>query len=250
MPEYRHCENDFTETHYVELLDRAATRYRFIGFGDALTATEPSVLWRHDIDYSVHRAWRLASLEAARGLRTTYFALLGCSFYNIFEAETQQLLQKIASVGHHIGLHLDPAVLAERAIDQAVVAERINWEAEVLRRQINEPITAVSIHNPDPAMKWLKKEKLGGFVNVYGAALGERYSYISDSNGIWRHRRLMDALVQNGQPYLHILTHPAWWVPEPMLARARIRRAVEGRARSVIRNYDRELDRCGRPNVR
>ena len=248
-PDFRHFEEDFTEVAYIKLLDRAAKRYRFIGFDAALTATEPSVLWRHDIDFSVHRARRLASLEAERGLRATYFVLPGCSFYNMFEAGPRQLLREIVSDGHHIGLHFDPTTLAEKASDQVAVENRIVWEAGVLRCLIGESVVAVSIHNPSPVLPWLMLERLGGLINVYGAALGERYSYVSDSNGIWRHRRLMDALVQDGQPYLHVLTHPAWWVPEPMPARTRVRRAVEGRARRVMGNYDRELARYGRPNV-
>ena len=249
-PDFRHFEEDFTEAAYVELLGRAVDRYRFIGFDAALKATEPSVLWRHDVDFSMHRARRLASLEAERGLRATYFVLPGCSFYNMFEAGPRQLLREIVSDGHHIGLHFDPATLAEKASNQAAVESRIIWEAEVLECLIGESVVAVSIHNPNPALPWLTLERLGGLFNVYGAALGERYSYVSDSNGIWRHRRLMDALVQREQPYLHVLTHPAWWAPEPMPARARVRRAVEGRARSVMRDYDRELARNGRPNVR
>ena len=247
---FQHFEDDFTEAAYVELVDRVADRYRFIDFNTALTAEEPSVLWRHDIDFSVHRAHRLASLEAERGLKATYFVLLGCRFYNVFEARSLQLLREIVLEGHHIGLHFDPSILAEEARNQGTVEERIAWEAEVLEQLIGEPVLAVSIHNPDPALSWLKLEFLGGLVNAYGAGLHERYIYVSDSNGIWRHRRLMDVVVQDAPRYLHALTHPAWWVPDPTPARARIRRAVEGRARSVMQDYDRELARYGRLNVR
>ena len=247
--EFRHYEEDFTEAAYADVLGRAAERFRFIGFDAALTATEPSVLWRHDIDFSVHRARRLGSLEAERGLRATYFVLPGCSFYNMFEATPLRFLRELVSDGHYIGLHFDPATMAERARDQMAVENRIVWEADVLSSLIDAPVVAVSIHNPDPALPWLKADCLGGLVNAYGAALGDKYSYVSDSNGIWRHRRLLDVLVQERHSHLHVLTHPGWWVPEPMPARARVRRTVEGRAAVVMREYDRQLARHGRPNV-
>lgn len=247
--EFRHHEEDFTEAAYADLLDRAAERFRFIGFDAALTATEPSVLWRHDIDFSVHRARRLGSLEAERGLRATYFVLPGCSFYNMFEATPLRLLRELVSDGHYIGLHFDPTIVAERALDKTTVEDRIVWEADVLSTLLDAPVVAVSIHNPDPALPWLKVERLGGLVNAYGAALWDKYSYVSDSNGIWRHRRLLDVLVEEGHSHLHVLTHPGWWVEEPMAARARVRRTVEGRAAVVMREYDRQLARYGRPNV-
>ena len=249
-PKFQYCEEDFTEAAYEELLDQVTERYRFIDFSAAWTAEEPSVLWRHDIDFSVHRARRLALMEAERGVKATYFVLLGCRFYNVFEARSLDQLRQIVLDGHCVGLHFDPSVLAEEANNQRTVEERIAWEAGVLERLIGQPIGAVSIHNPDPALPWLNLERLGGLVNAYGAALHEQYSYVSDSNGIWRHRRLMDVVVQDAPPHLYALTHPAWWVPDPMPARARIRRAVEGRARSAMQDYDEELVRYGRPNVR
>ena len=249
-PNFRHSEEDFTEDNYRELLEIAADRYRFIGFDDAFTTEAPSVLWRHDIDCSVHRARRLAALEAARGLRATYFVLPGSRFYNMFESGPRQLLQEIAADGHHVGLHFDPDTLADRARDLTAVEKRVVWEAGVLERLFQAPVSAVSIHNPDSSLPWLHLSRLGGLINTYGALLTKRFSYASDSNGIWRHRRLMDVVVRDAPPYLHVLTHPVWWVQEPTLARARIRRAVEGRARRVMQDYDHDLAHYGRQNVR
>ena len=249
-PYFQHSEEDFTEAAYGELLDKVTDRYRFIDFNAPWTAEEPSVLWRHDIDFSMHRARRLALMETERGVKATYFVLLGCRFYNVFEARSLDLLRQIILDGHCVGLHFDPSVLAGEASNQSKVEERIAWEGSVLECLVGQPIGAVSIHNPDPALPWLTLDRLGGLVNAYGAALHERYSYVSDSNGIWRHRGILDVVVEDAPPYLHALTHPAWWVPDPMPARARIRRAVEGRARCAMRDYDEELLHYARPNVR
>ena len=137
-----------------------------------------------------------------------------------------------------------PPWRSERA-DLTAVEERIAWEAGILKSLLGAPVSAVSIHNPDSSLPWLKLSCLGGLVNTYGASLAERFSYVSDSNGLWRHRRLMDVVVHDAPPYLQVLTHPAWWVPEPMPARARIRRAIDGRARAVMQDYDQSLARYG-----
>jgi hypothetical protein len=49
---------------------------------------------------------------------------------------------------------------------------------------------------------------------------------------------------------LHVLTHPEWWVPEPMSPRDRIARAIDGRAASVAAGCDRAIRAVGRRNVR
>lgn len=246
---FQHFEEDFTESAYGDLLDQVTEQYRCIDFSTAWTAKKPCVLWRHDIDFSVHRARRLARMEAERGLKATYFVMLGSRFYNVFEATPLHLVREIILDGHHIGLHFDPSVLGDEASSQSTVEERIVWEAGILERLTGEPVATVSIHNPDPTLSWLTLDRLGGMINTYGAALHERYSYVSDSNGIWRHRRLKDVVGQDAPPYLHVLTHPAWWVPEPMPARTRIRRTAEGRAQRTMQAYDEELVRYGRPNV-
>ena len=65
-------------------------------------------LWRHDIDLSVHRAYSLAKIEKNFCIKATYFFLLGSKFYNIFEKDIKDLILKIISLGHRIGLHFDP----------------------------------------------------------------------------------------------------------------------------------------------
>lgn len=48
----------------------------------------------------------------------------------------------------------------------------------------------------------------------------------------------------------NVLTHPVWWTPEPMSPRARVARAIDGRASCVHAYYDRSLAKGGRENIR
>ena len=75
-------------------------------------------------------------------------------------------------------------------------------------------------------------------VNAYGRGLRERFAYCSDSHGVWRHRRLHDVVEQATDERLHVLTHPEWWVPDPLPPRERVTRAIEGRAASTHARYD------------
>lgn len=101
---------DFTEGRYAEILHSAKEHYRFQSFGER--QEEPSILWRHEIDFSVHRALSLAKIEADQGVTATYFVWLHCPYYNALEAEIATKLRAIADLGHNIGVHLDPMFLA------------------------------------------------------------------------------------------------------------------------------------------
>jgi hypothetical protein len=87
-------------------------------------------------------------------------------------------------------------------------------------------------------------------VNAYGKGIWGSYGYCSDSNGIWRFRRLYDVLSEATEDKLQVLTHPEVWTPEPMSPRARIQRCIDGYAVSAGKYYDDVVSASGRPNVR
>jgi hypothetical protein len=240
-------ERDFTEAHYRELLGLAKQHYRFVTFTEE-EREEQSVLWRHDLDFSPHRGLQLARIEAEAGVRATYFVLLHSEFYNALEREVVHIIKEIAGLGHAIGLHFDPQFYgATGELDVLLQLER-----RLLETTLSLPIDVFSWHNPSQG-HWVESTKaasIAGMVNAYGAAIRERYSYISDSHGIWRFRRLHDVLAAADEPHLHVLTHPEWWMPEAMPPRARITRAIDGRAARNERFYDEALAAIGRPNVR
>jgi hypothetical protein len=243
-------ERDFTEAHYRELLRLAKRNYRFVTFTDEnLHQTgEKTLLWRHDVDLSPHRARTLARIEAEEGVRATYFVLLHSPFYNGLEPEVAGIFAEIAALGHAIGLHFDGQFYGDRVDLEAL----LQMERRLLETTLSVPIGAFSWHNPFQG-DWIESAgaaSIGGMVNAYSSAIRKQFSYLSDSHGIWRFRRLHDVLSEGDQDHLQILTHPEWWTPEAMPPRARVSRAIEGRAARSERFYDAALDAIGRPNVR
>ena len=51
--------DDFTEDNYRQLIKLAKSNYNFIKYED-YNKKGKNLLWRHDIDFSVHRALKLA----------------------------------------------------------------------------------------------------------------------------------------------------------------------------------------------
>jgi hypothetical protein len=238
---------DFTEASYRKLLRVARDRYAFEFFGSARET--PHVLWRHDVDLSVHRALKLAEIEARLGVKSTYFFLLHSNFYNLLEREVARHAHRIVDLGHRAALHFAPDCYPDcRTLDQ--LNSKLRWEKRVLEDILSTPIRAFSLHDPTPRMlAMFTRGKIAGMTNAYGETLRRDYDYCSDSNGYWRHKRLLD-LVKNGEATkLHVLTHPEWWVPSPMSPWRRIKRCVEGRAARMLSGYDEELNQDGRVNV-
>lgn len=237
-------EADFTEQAYAHHLRTAGDSYAFEAFGTE--CPDPHVLWRHDVDLSVHRALRLAEIEAEQGARATYFFLLGSSFYNLFERPVRALARRIIGLGHDLGVHLE---LPAGAATAEAIAPGLRRDREVLEQLLEAPARAFSFHNPGFGNNALSvtDDQVDGLVNAYGERLRARYAYVSDSNGYWRFQSLTQALAE-GEPRLQVLTHPGWWQAEQLEPRARIARCVEGRAAATLRDYDRTLERAGREN--
>jgi hypothetical protein len=234
---------DFTEASYRAIVTAAKARYAFEPFGTP--ATGPHVLWRHDVDYSVHRALALARLEAEVGVRATYFLTLHSDLYNVLEPAVHERLREIAALGHWIGLHFDAGFSAGGAPD-----DRAAWEGRVLSEALEAPVRAVSLHNPSVSgTEGYDAEELGGMVHAGARSVRDRYAYVSDSNGYWRFDRLPDVVAAGAHDRLHVLTHPEWWQERPMSPRERILRCIEGRGRASEATYDALLADNQRVNV-
>jgi hypothetical protein len=234
---------DFTEASYRDIVAAAKARYAFEPFGT--DATGPHVLWRHDVDYSVHRAVALARLEAQLGARATYFLTLHSDLYNLFEPAVHVRAREIAALGHWIGLHFDAGFHANGALD-----ERAAWEGRVLSEALGVPVRAVSLHNPSVSgTEAFDAEELGGMVHAGARSVRDRYAYVSDSNGYWRFDPLPEILTAGAHERLHVLTHPEWWQEQAMRPRERILRCIDGRARASEATYDALLADNQRVNV-
>lgn len=242
---------EFTEREYARLIALARERWRFIGFPEALTESDNVILWRHDIDFSPQRALRLARIEHELGVSATYFVLLNGDFYNPLERSTLAVLKKIRELGHFLALHFDAAAHVGTSAGDSALTRALALDRSILEGYLMVKIETFSYHNPDTVAGGVSEEdEVEGMLNVYSPGIRTRFSYVSDSNGFWRHRRLADVLARGDETKLHVLTHPEWWTPEPMSPRDRVSRCIDGRARRQHSEYDRFLEVQARPNIR
>lgn len=237
---------DFTLESLSSLISLALQNYTPASYS-TFSYSQKFILWRHDIDYSINRALKVAEIETSLGMRSTFFVNPHSEFYNMQEKSQCALLQQIVKLGHEVGLHLEAGfydLLEEWQLDEVV-----SREAEFIQQMVGAQPVAVSFHNPTELHLEWQAPSYGGLVNAYGRSLMDKVSYVSDSNGYWRFRRLQDVLTEPQEQFLQVLTHPGWWQDKPMPARTRIHRSVYGRAASTMRLYDSTLKSFGRTNI-
>jgi hypothetical protein len=245
---YRSSFEDFTEAAYVRAVQLAQRNYAFARF-TKLPETR-HVLWRHDVDYSMHRALRMAEIEAEMGVHSTYFVYLHSPFYNLLSALVTPKARRIIELGHDLGLHFDPSYYSP-SLERVDIERRLVQERDLLADALGRPPLVVSFHQfGDLSSRPPEGDMVAGMINAYGRTIWSTYGYCSDSNGVWRHRRLFDVLERAEEDRLHILTHPEWWTPSAMSPRERIQRCLDGAAEAIGSYYDAELRSYGRPNIR
>lgn len=244
-----HSENIFrlfTEESYYFLLENLLkVGYEFIDYRAGLVGLNkknkliPSVIWRHDIDMSVHRALSLAKIENQLGIKSTFFILLQSQFYDIREKDIREKLYQIKNLGHNIGLHFDFDYLATKIITQQQFETSLKLQLDTMYELLGINTEVFSYHNPRNSSFNLDKSlEICGLVNVYSTEFFDNFKYCSDSNGRWNDN-IEQLINPDVYPRLHILTHPVWWTPEYIkVPRDKIIRAVEGRKNSIMRDYD------------
>jgi len=203
--------DDFTERHYNELLLIAKKNYSFISYRNYKQSGKV-ILWRHDLDLSVHRAYQLSVIEKQVGVNATYFLDIHSKYYNIFEKEVYDLVRGILLNGHEVGLHFDPSFYSITAENVELLQSYVNRESRLLESFFGTKINALSFHNPEiGGFTEFSALHLNNLVNAYSSYLQHNYSYVSDSNGYWRFRRLYDVLEEGKEERLQVLTHPGWY---------------------------------------
>jgi hypothetical protein len=159
-----------------------------------------ALLLRHDVDYSLEMAVRLARANAELGIAGTFFILARGHAYNPMSRTSVERIEELVSLGQRLGLH------AARGDDN------IARDFEYLSGQFPlEPV--FSWHNPNEAMleKHREREVIAGLTNVYSSRFLDEALYCSDSN-FGRSYEQLAAAFDGTKAAVHLLIHPINWV--------------------------------------
>ena len=197
---------NFTYTDYAALIDLLRENgYAFSSYVN-YPGRGKCVILRHDIDYSLEQAVKLARIERDLGVRSTYFVLLSSDFYNPASSSSYRYLHEILDLGHDIGLHFDETAYSYERFGMEYF---IRKEARILSDLIDVNINSFSLHRPNHFS--LETEiRIPGLINSYGEEFFHGFKYLSDSRRRWREP--VEEIIEKGEfEKLHILTHAFWY---------------------------------------
>lgn len=225
---------DFTRENYRRLLGLMKKAYPICTYED-VDQLDDFLILRHDVDFSMHAAVKIARIEQEEKVASTYFVYFHSEFYNLLEKSVSDKLCEIVELGHQIGLHFDSHYFDISS--ESLLLEHLHREKKYLESIINREVKVFSFHRTSPFTLSCVQEYYADMRNVYSKFFKEQVGYCSDSNGYWRHRRLEEVLAQTLERKLQVLTHPAWWQDWIMSPKERVERCISGRAESTKRTY-------------
>jgi hypothetical protein len=185
--------------------------YRIAPFSLPPSNTERRIYLRHDVDYSLEMALRLAEVNAELGIQGTFCVQLRSQIYNLLSDRSLSVLQRMAALGQNLGLHASfPPALP----DDGAVVSRIRADFECV--QYNCPLvdSVCSWHNPTPEVleRHIASPRIGGLVNTYSASFVREIPYYSDSNMRHSVEDLLRLVGEDGPARMQLLLHPLNWV--------------------------------------
>lgn len=130
---------DFTIDNYKILLKRLiSTGYQFQNYSGYITQPEVGkvIILRHDVDLLPYNSLRTAEIEAFLGIRGTYY------FRAVPESWNENIIKRIAALGHEVGYHYESLTTCKGDIDSAY--EDFCMNIERLRALV--PVSTICMH--------------------------------------------------------------------------------------------------------
>jgi hypothetical protein len=242
--------NEFTIEKYLDILHLVKTKYKIVLYDQIPWDIKNFALLRHDCDFSLNRANKIAEIENRKKVKSTYFINIHCKYYNPFEIDQKAKIINILEMGHDLGIHFD--CKAYNLNSEQDLVENLEKEIAIFKIKFGITPKVFSFHNPTENNIDFNKEYYAGLINCYSKKFKSETSYCSDSNGYWRYENIEQFIHQSSSDNknIQILTHPEWWQDEKMFPRQRIFRCINGRAINSMNHYDDGLIEHNRENVK
>ena len=94
----------FSYEDYKEIIRIVKESGRYCGYKDALTCDD-FVIMRHDVEYSVERAYELSKVEESMDFTSNFFFQWTNNSYNLLSRRNMDMIKDMHERGQNIGLH-------------------------------------------------------------------------------------------------------------------------------------------------
>lgn len=189
-----------------------------MGYWDALGKDEYVIL-RHDVEFSIDRAYDLSLVETEENYVSTYFVQMTNNSYNPFSKRNMEKLHDMADRGHTIGLHYH----LNGQLDRVSVRDGVRDQLRIMSEMLGMKIDAYSFHRPVKEVYYYDIS-IPNTINAYSSEffsyaenVGENteldVKYIADSKHRWNYGYPdYDTLMRYKK--VQLLLHPFSWTEE------------------------------------
>ena len=206
----------FSYNEYKNIINLIKSHLPIIDFSEVTEKTEKFCVLRHDIEFSIDRAYELAKVEKELGVTSTYTVQVRNNTYNALSEKNIDLIKRIKDLGHHIGLHQNPPLM-----DLDKLKTYVSVDIQMLEYYYGLYVDKFAYLRPKK--EYLKEYcKLDNKINGYDRKFFHYFDekpdkldvlYLSDSNHKWKFGYPLDFDLSKVDK-LQLLTHPYSWTDE------------------------------------
>jgi hypothetical protein len=203
----------FSYNEYKNIINLIRKYIPMMDFSEVDEKTKKFCVLRHDIEFSIDRAYELAKIEKELGVISTYTVQIRNNTYNALSEKNIELVKKIKGLGHHIGLHQNPPIM-----DLDKLTTYVSTDIQMLEYYYGFYIDRFAFHRPK--REYLKKYfQLENKINCYDKKFFHYFEekpdeldvlYLADSNHEWKYGYPLDFDFSKIDK-LQLLTHPFSW---------------------------------------
>ena len=205
----------FSYNEYRNIISLIINNLPIKDFSDITEKTKRFCTLRHDIEFSIDRALKLAIIENEIGIKSTYTVQLRNNTYNALSEKNIEVIQEIKNLGHKIGLHQNPPLMKEDKLIQYILKD-----IETLEHYYGFEIDRFAFHRCGSNPKLLEQYvQVPNKINCYDKKFFHYFDekpdkldvlYLSDSNHKWKFGYPLDFDLSKVDK-LQLLTHPYSW---------------------------------------
>lgn len=208
----------FSYGEYKEIINIIKHSGKQATFREAYTR-DRFIIMRHDVEFSVERAYNLACLENENHFNSTYFFQISNNSYNLLSKKNIDMVKAIHDMGHEVGLHFHLNGLEKK---EDIVSE-IKNEMMIVNTKFDFKVDSFSLHRPNPMVLGYNI-KIPGLINAYQDDFFSfvqnmqidipEIKYLSDARHRWNYNLFPDEVTLSSNDKIQILSHPYSWTQE------------------------------------
>ena len=238
--------HEFGITNYRSLVKTAVVKFRQVRF-DSKDVSK-SVIWRHDCDFSLDQAVKIARIDEEEQMASTFFVNIHANTYNAMSVSGQNRVRELTDLNREIGIHLDSFFYGGIQSPNQLI-DILEQEQKLYTKFFGVEPRAFSFHNPTDDETQFQDDTYAGLVNCYSKKFRNEWRYVSDSNGHWRHKSISEVLDEESNVPLQVLTHAEWWSEKSLQPRERLTATLLLSTFQLLKEYDQDVAEFDRQNI-